>query len=237
MADPGVEYLRIREQVAAACEKLTRDPQEVTIVLVVKNQPADKIRQVIQAGAVHLAQNYPERLNQLFDEIPEAKTLTWHMIGHCQRRKAGLVVRDFSWMHSLDSLALAERLSFLALTARKVLPVMLEVNLSGEASKGGFSATSAEDKEQFMTVIDTIRALPGLDLGGLMTMPPITSNPEGSRSIFRQLKQLQQEINQITGTELIPWLSMGTSQDYNVAIEEGSTHVRLGTCVFGERKL
>jgi len=236
MYDAGVQYARIRSLIETTSRHAQRDINSITIVLVVKNQPTEKISQVIQAGAKDLAQNYPERMDELFEQLPEAKMCSWHMIGHCQTRKAGLVVHYFSSMHSLDSFELAERINRIAVSQGKVLPVMLEINISGESTKGGFRVSDEADYQDLLITIEKIQNLPGLAVGGLMTMPPYSIDPETSRPIFRGLRQLRYKINKDIGAEIIHWLSMGTSQDYLVAIAEGSTHLRLGTCVFGERK-
>jgi pyridoxal phosphate enzyme (YggS family) len=237
MWDAAAQYARVKGLIESISRQAGRDLNEITIVLVAKNQPTEKIAQVIHAGAMDLAQNYPERMEALFEHLPDAKALNWHMIGHCQSRKAALVVKYFKSMHSLDSLELAERIARIAHTEGKVLPVMLEINLSGEMTKKGFRVTDEADYQQLLIIVDAIRRFPGLELAGLMTMPPFSNDPEISRPVFKKLKGLQQMINKDMGDERIRWLSMGTSQDYLVAIEEGSTHVRLGTCVFGERKL
>jgi pyridoxal phosphate enzyme (YggS family) len=165
----------------------------------------------------------------------EFPNVEWHMIGHCQSRKAGLVAARFDMMHSLDSLKLAGKLSRALQEHQRTLPVLLEMNVSGEENKGGWEAWDEEQWERLIPEIEQILMLETLKIKGLMTMPPLFENPEAVRPYFIRLRRLRDwlagKLPQISWEEL----SMGTSADFCVGIEEGATYVRIGTAILGSR--
>lgn len=229
---------RVREVIAAAAERSGRDPSSVRIVAVTKAHPAGAVRAVLAAGLRDIGEN---RVEELGEKAPLVRDpgARWHMIGHVQRRKAVLAARLASLIHSVDSLRLAEKLSrFGEELGRKVLPpmsvnrdrvpVLVQINASGEATKGGFPVGEAVD------AVGRIAELPGLRVQGLMTMAPFTDDEAVLRSTFGKVRELMEAAAVLPGVEGCE-LSMGMSNDYGVAVEEGSTMVRLGTSLLGPR--
>ncbi|MER3468675.1 MAG: YggS family pyridoxal phosphate-dependent enzyme, partial [Thermoflexus sp.] len=163
----------------------------------------------------------------------------WHLVGHLQRRKARRAVALFEVIHSVDSIPLAEKLSRLAVEARRPLPVLLECNVSGEATKYGFRVErweeDAQQREGFFEAVARILALPGLQVLGLMTVAPVAADPEQVRPVFRGLRRLQEALARRFPAAAWEHLSMGMTDDFEVAIEEGATMIRLGRAIFGER--
>ena len=207
--------------------------RDVKIVVVTKGQPVDVINAVISAGARILGENYPEETIIKMPEIPEP--IEWHMIGHLQRRKSQLVAEKFDFLESLDSLGLAERINRQLIELNKKLPVLIEVNISGEEGKFGFPAWDKEMYNDLLKTIGDLSHFPQLIIMGLMVMPPLVTDPEDSRSYFRKTRELRDYLHRELGEGQLSELSMGTSSDYVVAVEEGATIVRLGTCIVGPR--
>lgn len=231
---------QVQEQIAAACARARRDPSGVTLVAVSKTHPAAVVLAAAEAGLQHFGEN---RVEEAITKIPavnrEASVpLTWHMIGHVQSRKAKLVLPLFDLVHSVDSVRLAEKFSVLALEQKRTLDILLEVNVSGEASKYGFEASGwardAAVREAFWADVAQVIALPGIRLRGLMTMAPIVAEAEQTRPVFAGLAALRAALAESFALEL-PELSMGMTDDYPVAVEEGATLVRVGRAIFGER--
>ncbi len=225
----------IRSQIELAAQRAGRSPNTVRLVVVTKTHPADLVRDAITAGATLLGENYAEEAAakmQVLGHLPAE----WHMIGHVQSRKANLVVAHFAMLHSLDSLKLAARLDRFAAQAGRVLPVLLEVNLSGEPSKYGFPAHIPVQLPSFFSDVESILTFPNLGVRGLMTMPPFAEDAQQSRPFFRRLRELRDELS--VRFPQADWreLSMGTSVDYSVAVEEGATLVRVGTAILGTRE-
>lgn len=227
--------------IAAACQRAGRAPADVRLVAVSKTHPPALILEALQAGAQHLGEN---RVEEAESKIPAVRSLTdrpatWHMIGHIQSRKARDVAALFDWVHSVDSLKLASRLSAPSVEQRRRLPVLLEVNVSGEESKYGFQAVGWEKnpavRDALWREVEQIVSLPGLDVRGLMTMAPIVPLMEQTRPVFASLRGLRDALSTSLGLPL-PELSMGMTDDYPVAIEEGATIVRIGRALFGERE-
>lgn len=230
---------QVRGRIERACERAQRDPGEVTLVAITKTLSSARIRAAYQAGLRDFGENRleeaSEKLPQLRQELP---AVSWHMVGHVQSRKAVSVPPLFDFLHSLDSLKLARRLGRFANERGQILPVLIQCNVSGEATKSGFSASSwQQSKSEFQELSATfqeLRTIPGLDVRGLMTMAPIFANPEDTRPIFARLAALRGALQEQLSTAL-PVLSMGMTNDYEIAIEEGATHVRIGRAIFGER--
>ena len=216
----------LRHRIAAACARAGRDPASVTLVAVSKGQPPEVVRAAADLGLTLFGENKVQEARAKIPLCPGR--LRWHMIGHLQSNKARDAVQSFEVIHSVDSLTLAQELQKQAGKAAKTVPILLEVNLAGEASKFGYRI------EQLLADLPSLNALTRLEMQGLMTMAPWTPEPEKVRPIFRRLRELKVECEQRFGAPL-PHLSMGMTGDFEVAIEEGSTLIRIGTALFGER--
>ena len=219
-------WAAVRASVAAACERAERAPSDVTIVAVSKTHPASAIREAAAAGATDFGENYAQELAAKQAELANAEmAMRWHFIGRLQRNKAKLVAGRVALVHAVDSEELAAEL---AKRAAQLQPILLSVNLAGEATKGGVTGETAPALAQRIAQIANVR------LDGLMTMPPPSDDPEASRPVFEALRELRDRIAGELGRPL-PVLSMGMSGDYEVAIQCGATHVRIGTAIFGSR--
>ncbi|MCC6500620.1 MAG: YggS family pyridoxal phosphate-dependent enzyme [Anaerolineales bacterium] len=230
------KYLHTLDQIATAARKSGRDPHEVRLVVVTKSQPLEIVQAAIEAGARILGENYPEEGVTKIQSLAAQTGVEWHMIGHVQSRKARLVAEHFALLHSLDSLKLARRLDRFAAESQRTLPVLLEFNVGGEASKSGWEASDESQWDALLPDVAAILELPNLQIRGLMTMPPLGTDAQDSRRFFRRLRLLRERLaTQLPGGD---WreLSMGTSADYAVAVEEGATLVRVGTAIVGERR-
>jgi pyridoxal phosphate enzyme (YggS family) len=221
----------IRGRIRAAAERARRDPSGIRLIAVSKGQPLAAIERARTAGLLEFGENYLE------EALPKIHTLdpsvTWHMIGHVQGRKAKGVVENFRMVHSVDSLALARRLSHFATESGKTIPVLLECNLSGETSKFGWPASDPSAWASLWAPWREILTLPGLSLLGLMTMAAYSSDPETSRPVFSGLRRLRDSAREnLPGSGWVE-LSMGMSDDFEPAVEEGATMVRIGRALFG----
>ena len=229
-------YLQTIDQIAGAARKSNRNPEEVRLVVVTKSQPIEVVEAAIEAGVRILGENYPEEGVTKIQSLAGQSGVEWHMIGHVQSRKARLVIDHFALLHSLDSLKLAQRLNRFAAESHRILDVLLEFNVGGEESKFGWDASSDSQWNYFLPELAQLLDLPNLRVRGLMTMPPLDNEPEESRRFFLRLRLLRDHLAaQFPGAN---WheLSMGTSADYTVAVEEGATLVRVGTAIVGARK-
>jgi len=230
----------VRQRIQAACLKAGRNIDEVTLIAVSKTNPAEAIIEAFAAGAQHFGENRVEEAEMKIPLVNAqvSKPPTWHMIGHVQSRKAKDVVPLFQYVHSVDTLKLAQKFSTLCVEQGKSLEVMLEVNVSGEEAKSGFAAVNwgADEtvKRNLWSQIEQVLALPGLHVRGLMTMAPIVADPEEARPVFASLAALKRAFEAHFSVTLSD-LSMGMTDDYPVAIEEGATFVRVGRAIFGER--
>lgn len=231
---------RVCQRIDAACERAGRDRDSVTLVAVSKTHPAQAVLEAVEVGVQHFGEN---RVEEAVTKIPVVmaeteRPVVWHMIGHIQSRKAKDVPPLFSVVHSVDTFRLAEKLSRAVTERGGSLDVLLEVNVSGEASKAGIAAFGWEYdagvRAQVWRDVQQIAALPGLNVRGLMTMAPIVPDMEQARPVFAALAGLRQALSESLDVAL-PDLSMGMTDDYPVAIEEGATLVRIGRAIFGER--
>jgi len=218
--------LRVRERIERAAQKAGRDPKGIRLVAVSKTVEVARIKEAIEAGVSILGENYIQEAQKKIEDI--GKPVSWHFIGHLQSNKARYAVRLFEMVHSVDSVSLAEELNRRAEQEGRVIQVMVEVNLSGEATKFG------TDEERVSNLARRIRDLEHLSLEGLMTMPPYFDSPELGRPYYTALRELKEKMIQ----EGIPMkeLSMGMSNDFEIAVEEGATYVRIGTAIFGPRQ-
>jgi len=229
--------LRVLERIEKAALRAGRDPKEIKLVAVSKTVEPARIKEAIEAGVSILGENYVQEAKKKIEEIGrpacterfgEGRPVSWHFIGHLQSNKAKYAVQLFDMIHSLDGIPLAEELNRRAEQADRMFKVMVEINLSGEATKFG------TDEEKILNLARSILQLNYLSLEGLMTMPPYFDSPEMSRPYYIRLRELREKMVR----EGIPMkeLSMGMSNDFEIAIEEGATYVRVGTAIFGPRK-
>jgi len=228
-------YLYTLDQIATAAHKSNRKPEEIKLVVVTKSQPVGVAQAAIEAGVRILGENYPEEGVTKIQSLQSQSGVEWHMIGHVQSRKAKLVAEHFELLHSLDSLKLARRLDRYAADQNRVLPVLLEFNVGGEDTKSGWDASDESQWGIFLPDVQSILDLPNLSVHGLMTMPPLGTAPEDSRRFFQRLRLLRDHLASLHADTDWSELSMGTSADYMVAVEEGATLVRVGTAIVGAR--
>ena len=223
----------VRQRIAAACRRANRSPEEITLVAVTKTVAPERIRIAWEAGVRDFGEN---RVQEAAEKIPLLHDLAprWHMIGHVQSNKAKPVVDLFAMVQSVDSAEIAERLSRRALVVGRTLSILLEMNVGQEASKFGFDVSPAE-WDRTSAAIGSIVALPGLSVQGLMTVAPTATSPEQARPYFRKLRLLRDRLRSLWPQVSWVHLSMGMSDDFEVAIEEGATIVRLGRAIFGPR--
>ncbi|MDA1330498.1 MAG: YggS family pyridoxal phosphate-dependent enzyme [Chloroflexi bacterium] len=230
---------KVQFKIVEAARAARRDPAEITLVVVTKGHPVDVVRDIIEAGAGILGESYAEegaaKREMLDKQMGNVSDVKWHMIGHIQSRKAGLVADHFDFVHSLDSLKLARRLDRLAAVKGKKLPVLLQVNVSGEESKYGWATTKEKDILTLEADIEQIFALPNLKISGLMSIPPIADQPEDARPYFARTRHLRDRFAERFPSQNWKHLSMGMSNDFEAAILEGATLVRVGSAIVGPR--
>ncbi len=230
----GENIADIRERIAAAARRSKRDPSSITLMGVSKTFPPESIREAYAAGIRVFGENRVQEFAGKAEAVGDLNSAGWHLIGHLQTNKSAKAVELFSAVDSLDSVKLAEKLNSSAEKLGKTLPILIEINVGGEEAKSGIALGSPE-LEQILV------GAPGwnhLAIRGLMTVPPYSEDPEDARPFFRRLREIREGI----GARSVPSvsmdvLSMGMSHDFEVAIEEGSTCVRVGTAIFGERAL
>ena len=218
----------VEQNILAACEKCGRSRDEITLIAVSKTKPVEMISEVYNYGIREFGENKVQEITAKSAVLPN--DINWHMIGHLQRNKVKQVINKTVLIHSVDSIRLAEAISKEAVAQNITVSILLEVNVAGEDTKYGFTL------EETPLILKEIAAMPGLFVRGLMTSAPFVDNPEENRQYFKQLKDLCVDLKakNIDNTSM-DFLSMGMTNDYEVAIEEGATHVRVGTAIFGER--
>ncbi len=218
----------VEARIQAACKRAGRRREEVTLIAVSKTKPVSDIYEVIETGIKDYGENKVQEMCDKMEIIQEP--LNWHMIGHLQRNKVKYIVDKAKLIHSVDSLRLAQQISQEAIKKEVEVDILIEVNVAEEASKFGLST------EEVIQMIEAIAKLPAVHIKGLMTVAPFTDNPEDNRPYFRNLKQLAVDIDEKNIDNVtMSVLSMGMTGDYEVAIEEGATMVRVGTGIFGAR--
>lgn len=223
----------VRERIAAAARRAGRSPSEIALMAVSKTQPAELIREAYGAGQQLFGENRVQEFSGKTPLLQDLKDADWHLIGHLQTNKAVKAAELFHAVDSIDSLKLAQKLDAAARNGGMKLDVLIEVNVGGEAAKSGV----ALDSHEFEDLLAAAPRLEALTLRGLMTVPPFRDDPEGTRPYFRKLRELRDEIAQRKLPAVaMDQLSMGMSHDFEVAIAEGSTCVRVGTAIFGVRK-
>lgn len=230
-AEIAANLADVRTRIGAAAERSGRRPDDVLLVAVSKTHPIEDIVAAMAAGQRDFGEN---RLEELWTKVEQARSLhldaiRWHMIGNIQSRKTRDAVGPFVLIHSIDRAKIAARLSRDAEAAGNVMKVLVEVNVSGEASKHGFTP------DELLAQAGELLALPGIDVAGLMTMAPYEAEPEATRPVFRALRSLRERLADAYPAGDWNELSMGMTNDFEVAIEEGATIVRIGSAIFGSR--
>ena len=220
---------RVKERIADAALRSGRSPESVKLVGVSKTVDLERIEEAVSAGLQILGENYVQEAREKIEQLGDR--VSWHFVGRLQTNKAKYAVKLFDLIQTVDSLKLAAELNRRAQPLQRVIPIIIQVNLAGEASKGGVHPPEC------ISLIRQIAELSNLRVQGLMTMPPFFNDPERARPFFRQLRELSERVAeaQVVGTEMKE-ISMGMSGDYEAAIEEGATLVRVGTAIFGERR-
>lgn len=228
MSDVTQNLHNIEARIQSACDRSGRVRDDVRLLAVTKTKPIDLLREAYDAGYRAFGENKVQEILWKREELPA--DIEWHMIGHLQTNKVKQVVPHVAMIHSVDSVHLAAEISKRCIAIDKVMPVLVEVNVAGEESKFGVAPQDTED------FVRSIAVLPGITVAGLMTSAPYTENPESNRQYFRNLRELSIDIasKNIDNVNMYE-LSMGMTGDFEVAIEEGSTIVRIGTAIFGER--
>ncbi len=218
----------VQANIRKACEKVNRDPAEVTLIAVSKTKPVAMLQEIYDQGIRNFGENKVQELTGKIEEMPD--DIQWHMIGHLQRNKVKYIVDKVACIHSVDSYRLAEEINIQAKKKGIVVPILVEVNIANEESKFGIT------KEDAMILVKDIATLDAVKINGLMAIAPYVVDPEENRPYFRKIKDLSVDIakENIDNVDM-KVLSMGMSGDYMVAIEEGATMVRVGTGIFGER--
>ncbi len=230
-------YGHTLDKIHAAEKRAGRIADSTRLIVVTKTQPLEIVQAALEAGVPILGENYAEEAAAKMDALGPRAGVEWHMIGHVQSRKADLIPRRFALMHSLDSLKLAEKLNLLSAQAGTRLPVLLEFNVGEEISKQGWQAREESRWPDLFAAVDIVLKLENLSVRGLMTMPPLYTDPQLSRPYFEKLRRLRDVLAQNFPAADWHELSMGTSADFETAVEEGATLVRVGTAIVGARPL
>lgn len=221
-------YQNVLANIQAACQRSGRNPEDITLIAVSKTKPVELVRMAIDIGMTEFGENKPQEIRDKTKQI--SAPIKWHMIGHLQSNKIKYVLTSCALIHSVDSLKLAQQLNDQATKKETHVNILLQVNISEEKSKQGFLVDELEDRVRQIGRLDHIR------IQGLMTIAPYVDDPEDNRHLFRQLNELLIDIKSKNIDNVnMNVLSMGMTGDYAVAIEEGATHIRVGTGLFGER--
>jgi pyridoxal phosphate enzyme (YggS family) len=229
----------VRQRIAAAAHRAGRDPAAIDLIAVSKRKPVADIRAAYAAGVRHFGENRADELEAKAQALADLADIRWHFIGHLQTRQSLAVARYADCFHAVDRLRIAERLSHQLVELDRRLPVFLQVNISGEATKGGFDVLDWErDQVELKSLCDALRqvaALPRLEPIGLMTMAPFAAEPTELARLFERMARLGERVADLLPGRDTCALSMGMTQDYELAVESGATHVRIGTAIFGPR--
>lgn len=228
-SDIAANIMRVKHRIVAAATRAGRDPAAIKLIAVTKTVAPERIRLAAEAGLTLFGENYVQEARDKITDL--GIVASWHMIGYLQANKVKYAVKMFDYIHSVDRFELAAELARRTRSINRRLKILIEVNVSGEKSKSGIGSLQAKE------LVRQISALPELDVRGLMTMTPYSDNPENSRLYFQALRHLRNDIDR-AGIDNIRMkeLSMGMTDDFEVAIEEGATMVRIGRAIFGERR-
>ncbi|WP_301955807.1 YggS family pyridoxal phosphate-dependent enzyme [uncultured Eubacterium sp.] len=219
---------QVEENIIKSCEKVGRDPKEVTLIAVSKTKPYTAIEEALPSGVLDYGENKVQELTEKYEILP--KDIRWHMIGHLQRNKVKYLVGKVELIHSVDSLRLANQIETEFAKKNEIANILIEVNMANEESKFGITSETTEQLVREISKLEHVR------INGLMTIAPYTDNPETNREYFRNMKKLSVDITEKNIDNVsMNVLSMGMTGDYQVAIEEGATMIRVGTGIFGER--
>lgn len=221
-------YKNVKEKIKKACEKVGRDPKEVTLIAVSKTKPLSAIEEVMKTGCVDFGENKVQEMCEKEEQV--SKPVNWHLIGHLQTNKVKYIIDKAALIHSIDSFKLASCIEKEAEKKNRIVPILIQVNIANENTKFGLK------KEEVLSVIEEISKLSHVKIKGLMTIAPFVENPEENRVHFQNLHKLFIDIKEKTINNVdMDILSMGMTGDYQVAVEEGATMVRVGTGIFGAR--
>lgn len=219
---------QVEKQIQEACLRAGRNRNEVTLIAVSKTKPVEMIYQVMENGIKDFGENWVQELKEKTETIPEP--LNWHLIGHLQRNKVKYIVDKVAMIHSVDSYRLAEQIDMEARKKQVTVPILLEVNVAEEESKFGLKVSEVSEVARQIATLNNVK------IQGLMTIAPFVANPEENRLVFRKLRQLSVDIkSKNIDNVCMDELSMGMTNDFEVAIEEGATLIRVGTAIFGQR--
>ena len=225
----------VRSRIALAARQAGRNPQDIHLVVVTKTHPVQDIEVLLEAGVNCLGESYVEEALPKISALAMRSGVEWHMIGHVQSRKARQVCGNFHYVHSLDNLKLANHLDRFAGETGRALPVLLECNVSAEESKFGWPAWDESRWPELLPPIEQVLALSHLEVNGLMTIAPFTGDPESARPYFHRLQKLRNYLSTVFPQVKWQELSMGMSADFEIAIQEGATLVRIGQAILGPR--
>jgi len=239
MANDNQAMQAIQNRIAQAAQGAGRNAEDITLVAVSKTKPIEAIITAYEAGIRHFGENRADELEEKAVALNHLKDLKWHFIGHLQTRQSKPIVRYAHYFHAVDRVKIAQHLSTQLQTLKRNLPVFIQVNVSGEESKSGFKCNDwQKDIQQIETLIQAIKeiaTLPNIQILGLMTMAPFNAPEDTLRPIFQNMETLSQYLSEQLSDMTINQLSMGMSGDFEIAIEEGATHVRIGSAIFGKR--
>lgn len=239
MSEKAYGLSSVLERVARAAERSGRSPDEITVVAVSKTKPISAIIEAYEAGVRHFGENRAHELEQKVDQLTELPDLQWHFIGRLQTRQSQPVATHAAMFHAVDRLKIAKRLSSQLSQMERTLPIFIQVNVSGEDTKAGFECSDWENNgkqcESLIQALERIAELPHLEVRGLMTMAPWGAPEATTRHIFRRVRELSAWVQSTMPHLKLPDLSMGMSGDFETAIEEGSTYIRVGSAIFGAR--
>jgi pyridoxal phosphate enzyme (YggS family) len=224
---------RVRDRIDAAFHRSGRKPDEIQLMAVTKTVSPDRIREAYESGIRLFGENRVQEFAAKWEQLRDLERAEWHMIGHLQTNKAAAAAELFGAVDSLDTVRLARKLNAAAAQIGKMLPVLIEINIGNEAAKSGLAPDSAELEQ----LLNSAPELPALEFRGLMAVPPYSDDPEQSRAYFRRMRELFERIlKQRLPSIRMEILSIGMSHDFEIAVEEGSTCIRVGTAIFGDRK-
>jgi pyridoxal phosphate enzyme (YggS family) len=232
----NTRYRQILKRIEEVARESDRAEESIKLVVVTKGQELRKVQAVIDAGAQTLGENYPEEGVEKMERLSHTGQLKWHMIGHVQSRKAQLVCERYDWVQSLDRLKIAKRINRYSDQVGKTMPVLIEFNVSGEESKFGFDARIEKEWPSLSPIVEKILEIHHIEIRGLMTMPPYFDDPEKARPYFVKLHKLRDFLAYRYPQSSWRELSMGMSGDFEIAIQEGATIVRIGQAILGPRK-